>query len=368
MTALPERPNLAYLKKRAKQLLASCREDDSKSIEFVQSKLPLDRKEVSKNEGLQLADVQHAIAREYECQSWPKLTRQVQQIASQETLPEKREQRIEKLFLLIREERWLEIKHYLEQDRSLLDVPEPNGGFRPLTYAIDQQRLSSARMLLEMGAQADPPNVKSSHTPLSWAITTGYRKAARLLIEAGAKPDLYCAAGLGMLDSVKEFFNEKGELIPGSCRFGSSRYDANGKILPKPPAQAEERISDALYMACRNGHLDTARFLLQQGADPNFRAYMGGTALHWAYGEGSRELIELLVANGADPLKTDEVYRLPPSEFGIRRSIEWNIPSLLKNIREGFPQLFENSAALSKWRELAGKQEKAKELLKFLDE
>jgi ankyrin repeat protein len=44
------------------------------------------------------------------------------------------------------------------------------------------------------------------------------------------------------------------------------------------------------------------RLLLERQADPNARQQMDYTPLHDAAGRGDRELAELLLANGAQPL------------------------------------------------------------------
>ena len=83
-------------------------------------------------------------------------------------------------------------------------------------------------------------------------------------------------------------FDATGVLIPGALRTGSSRFAPDRSRLPCPPPTAREQVSDALYIACRNGQTEVVRFLLGKHPDLSFRAYLGATPLHWAYFGGSR--------------------------------------------------------------------------------
>ena len=87
--------------------------------------------------------------------------------------------------------------------------------------------------------------------------------------------------------------------------------------LPSPPPSAREVVSDALYIACRNGKEEAVRVLLRHGPDLSFRAFAGGTPLHWACFSGSRAVIEALLQAGADPTLRDDVLRCTPRTFGI---------------------------------------------------
>jgi hypothetical protein len=52
--------------------------------------------------------------------------------------------------------------------------------------------------------------------------------------------------------------------------------------------------------ACQYGRTDTARLLLEAGADPNIRDDKNRTALIWAAGFGYTEFMKLLVEAGAE--------------------------------------------------------------------
>ena len=72
-------------------------------------------------------------------------------------------------------------------------------------------------------------------------------------------------------------------------------------------------LSDAFYIACRNGHFSVAAFLLERGADVNACGYFGAPALHWAATNGHRDVVEWLLACGADRSILDPHFEASPS-------------------------------------------------------
>lgn len=120
------------------------------------------------------------------------------------------------------------------------------------------------------------------------------------------EPDLFCAAGLGDVPRVRAFFDPEGRLRPGASRTGSSRYAPDGTRLPCPPGTDGEVLADALYIASRNAQDEAIAFLLTRRPDLGFRAFVGGTALHWAYWSGSRGFL-----------------RCTPRAFGICLAASW---------------------------------------------
>ena len=194
-------------------------------------------------------------------------------------------------------------------------------------------------VLVACGADLTATMGESGHTAMSWAITCHAIEFAKVLARLGAKPDLFCAAGMGDVEAVRSWFDESGQLRPGASRTGSSRLGADGGRLPCPPALPREQISDALYIASRNAQLDVVRELLGHQPDLSFRAYAGGTALHWAYFAGSREVVDLLIAAGANEQVEDDVLRCVPRAFGICTAASWGFDWLVERLLRDDPTL-----------------------------
>lgn len=279
---LPERPDLAQLRKQAKELKA---------------KTPHET----------LAAAQFALAQEYGFESWPKLVLAAEQ----------------KLFALAIKNGDNDLFDRLVSSQPrLAKLPFQDGQF-PLHLAVWHNDLAMIRKLVVAGAPLEGRVDGNGHTALSWAVTGWARESAIQLVELGCKVDLFCAAGLGLSDLVQQMVDSGREDLSW---VGSSRVDAVGHRVPGPPSARLDQISDGLYMACRNGHTETARILLQAGADVNWRAFIGATPLHWAMLAGVPELINLLVDNGADRNLRDTEFQALPNEFPGFVLVGWGFP------------------------------------------
>ncbi len=187
----------------------------------------------------------------------------------------------------------------------------------PLHNTVESNNVEIAEALIAAGADINAKYKQTGHTPLSWAVTYGSFDVAHALLRGGAILDLWCAAGMGDLEATKSFWDAQGRLADQPSTTGSSRYDAQGQPLPRPPATMEEVLGDALYIAARNGHTEVVKFLLARGADVHFRGFCGGTPLHWAYFANSKPVIDLLLAHGADPESLDDNQQATPRAFGV---------------------------------------------------
>jgi ankyrin repeat protein len=153
-------------------------------------------------------------------------------------------------------------------------------------------------------------------------VTTWSFRAAARLVELGEEPDLFAASGMGLIDHVQAFWTD-GVLKPSPSRTGSTRYDDTGARLPSPPPVDADQVSDALYIACRCDRLDVARWLLDHGADPNWRGYAGATCLAWAEFSDNPALTALLRAHGGSDEVLDHQYRATPRVFPLMVLAGW---------------------------------------------
>src|SRR5262245_59473925 len=223
--SLPARPNLAYLRKLAKDRLADLRALDGQA---------------------KLYAAQLAVAREHGFASWRRLKTHVDHVAA--ASPEF----VGQLMQAINQGKAPVVRRMIRAHKSLIRSADSDG-MTPLHAAAGANQPRIMEMLIEAGADANALLGRSAHTALSWAVTTAGFDAAKVLRKYGVKPDLYCAAGLGDVDAVRSWFDKTGRLIASACKTGSSRYGADGSLLPCPPTTEPERISDALYIACRQG-------------------------------------------------------------------------------------------------------------------
>ena len=273
--SLPLRANLEWLKKESKQRLATLRAADPQA---------------------KLSQAQLAVARDYGFSSWRKLKAHVDQVRQEldklwpaDSAPpadappvSPDDPDLAQLLAAIQAGDLPSVTQILSRRRELVRAYGPDGQ-TPLHVAAECNDDRLAVYLLSAGADPEAKYGQSGHTALSWAVTVNSFSCAKTMVRLGVRPDLFCAAGIGELEHVRSYFDESGALLPGASRTGSSRMLADGTRLPCPPTSPREQVSDALYIASRNAQVEVVRFLLTKGPDLSFRAYMGGTPLHWAH-------------------------------------------------------------------------------------
>jgi hypothetical protein len=66
-----------------------------------------------------------------------------------------------------------------------------------------------------------------------------------------------------------------------------------------------------LFEAVKTGNRETVKGLIESGAEVGRQDKQGWTALNWAAAKGHVEIIELLLANGADPFAVGRDLRTP---------------------------------------------------------
>lgn len=164
-------------------------------------------------------------------------------------------------------------------------------------------------VLADHGAKVD--GVADDGGPLGCALLFGYRDAAERLVLRGARVDnLIYAAGLGRTDVVRQML-ATGTGTDGIVR----RTDDRAGRFSFPVARDADAREVALIVAAMHGRLSTVWALLDGGVDLNAMPYCRQSALHYAAQMGRAEVIEELLARGADTSVADTQTNQTPAQW-----------------------------------------------------
>lgn len=245
-------------------------------------------------------------------------------------------------------------------------------GDTPVMRAARAGNAEVMRLLLAHGGDANAKEPSQDQTALMWAISQRHSDVAQLLVESGAavqavtKSPKVKPAAMGDGESGNRAYASAGLLSrPGNGNgvtpllFAARVGDLeSARILLQAGADVNETGNDglsALTLATVRAHVPFALYLLDHGANPNLDA-AGYTALHWAAGtweseltvrsisvdrgiwttaaglrEGKVELVKALLAHGADPNARMKVgpFRLGTTKSPDRPELEGATPLML---------------------------------------
>ena len=217
-------------------------------------------------------------------------------------------------------------------------------GETPLMTCADSGAVDGVKALLKRGADVNAKENKDDQTALMWAVGEKQPQVVRLLVKNGAN----VAARSRVIPKPKPYILEMtldesiwGSNYPDTTRFQetSGGFTAlhfaaqqgdveSARILLQAGADIDAPLDEwgsALNIAMASGHEAFALFLLEQGADPNISDAWGASPLHYALYKGlliinrwrpvddeylgwEREnmprVVEALLKRGADPAAT----------------------------------------------------------------
>jgi ankyrin repeat protein len=185
-------------------------------------------------------------------------------------------------------------------------------GASALTYAIAGRHIEVVRLLLE--AKADPNRTSLGMPPLFLASEKGDVKTVELLLRHGASVN----ARLDAIDEELKVRNGDTALIASAAPGISS---ATARLLIKSGADVNARAENgktAVIQAVASENLDVLKALLEAKADVRARMEPPEAidALSLAVGKGRADMVEVLIAAGADvTVKLDDEVTL--LEFAI---------------------------------------------------
>ena len=347
--ALPANPDLDYLKKQAKQLLRDVRAQQGEALQAILAFHP------RPTEFSGLRDAQLVLARRYGFTDWEQLRKAVELRQLRGATPQEQIERFiqyaclryngdDQSWRYQRASEWLRelpqiargdfygalvaadlaaVREFLHRDPTLA---RRNGGPRDwpalmyVTYSrVEQNKegaVAVAKLLLEFGASPDSCSESlSGFTALTGAVGEGERgpvacvphpradDLVRLLLEAGANPNQSQALYNAMLGQ------HLGKWLAVFVQYGLKAGDpANWN-----PDNQEPIFDFLLSQEVLHGKLETVRYLLEHGANPNaVSRYNHHSAHAIARLTGRAEIAELLERFGArvEPLSVADQLRV----------------------------------------------------------
>jgi len=379
MPTLPAHPNLDQLRHQAKELLCAASAGDGPALARIRAV----------SEHVTLAGAQLALAREYEFNSWPALKQEIDartrslaetvdaflaasvgyrlgraaQMLAQS--PEIADHSLATALVLGDERR---VREELERDPGLVTHHDERTGWAPLhvvcasRWHLDPARapglLAIARLLLDRGADAqERTQGPRSQWPLRCAVISAASSVnnapiIRLLLERGASADddvLYnagfAADAAGCLRLLIDHGADVATLAEQALAapISNNDLDAVGVLLEAgaDPAryhnddgQPASVVPDALAAGC---DLELIELLLAHGADPNAPGPDGRSAYRAATAQGRSDLMELLSRHGAGDDASDVDRLLFACRRGDRESAERALaehPGLLNELSD----------------------------------
>ncbi|MBU1344479.1 MAG: ankyrin repeat domain-containing protein [Proteobacteria bacterium] len=183
-------------------------------------------------------------------------------------------------------------------------------GYSPLHFAVSTKSTESIELLVQHRADLNLQIVANGATPLYLAANHGMLKAVRILVEAGADVNIplhngwtpiAIAAYMGH-DSIVDIISRCG------AKHTLHTYCALNNItkvqeMVKSAADANLTGVDGIPLICfavRNSRLEISRYLLDKGADPDFKSKTGFSSLFAAVESHDTGMVGFLLENNAD--------------------------------------------------------------------
>lgn len=170
---------------------------------------------------------------------------------------------------------------------------EDNGKYTPLHLAASNGHEECAESLIGAGANVDA-STSSGVTPIHYAVQGRHARVVQLLVQASAEvkcfrnPLLLIAADDGSAEVVRVLLDAN---APTDCR-------ANLKVMINKDADVEDTLTP-LHLAASKGHTEVVELLLAHGADVNSRTAKLWTALDFAVLNAHPSCAHALLDHGA---------------------------------------------------------------------
>ncbi|HEV8610349.1 MAG TPA: ankyrin repeat domain-containing protein [Thermoanaerobaculia bacterium] len=173
----------------------------------------------------------------------------------------------------------------------------------------------------------DPALLHSQRSGVSAVRVAVYHRqpeVASILVDRGARLDVFDASAIGETGRLRDVLSgdpsqanavaSDGFTPLGLAAFfghlDSARLLLENGADPNRAASNARRVA-SLHSAVAGGNLEIVRELLAYGADVRARQEGGFTPLHSAAGEGREEMVRLLLAHGADGSSRSDAGKTP---------------------------------------------------------
>ncbi len=215
-------------------------------------------------------------------------------------------------------------------------------GVTPLMTCARAGSVDAVKLLLARHADVNAKDTRRGQTGLMWAVAQQHTEVVRLLIEQGADVNAksHMPGGFTPLQFLTYGVRRRDPTGPDSLEPGDVHPD---------PSSSRGGFT-ALMFAARQGDQDSARLLVDAGANVNAFSPDYGSALVMAASSGHEPVALFLLEKGADPNVTD-IWEFAPLHYALADGITaigmsrkriptdryWlrsNMPELVKSLLE----------------------------------
>lgn len=173
---------------------------------------------------------------------------------------------------------------FLVEKGADLELSGDDKGNRPLQIAVSKERISTARLLLDLGAQVDTRDSQGC-TLLHGAARNGHKGMVALLVERGASVEATDPTGdTALLSAASKGYSEVVEIL--KTRGNGINHTISGETL--------------LMIASEQGRVTAVQTLLDKGANINLRDSNRRSALMFAIEHERTEVAKLLIERGCE--------------------------------------------------------------------
>ncbi|KAG7380593.1 hypothetical protein PHYPSEUDO_006987 [Phytophthora pseudosyringae] len=185
-----------------------------------------------------------------------------------------------------------------EEHSELLQLTQDHNGSTALHLAASEGHCEMVQLLLQLGAgevHLAGGRKKYARTPLHEAAINGHSEVCRLLVNFGLLVDCHTTRGRTPL-----MYAVKGDFVQ-LARYLVMEAGANVN-------EQNEMGVTAVYTACQDGREDMVKFLVQEAhADVNLSNRTNHAPLHEAVAGGFTGVVDFMLRNGADKYVVDKM-------------------------------------------------------------